>query len=36
MNERAFAGLLLIAVTLWAMGVMDILAVMITTLSKVF
>jgi len=35
MDEFAFAGLVMIAVTLLAMGVMDVLAVIITPLSKV-
>jgi hypothetical protein len=35
MDEYVFAGLVMVAVTLLAMGVMDVLAVMITTLSKV-
>jgi hypothetical protein len=35
MDEFAFAGLVMIAVTLLAMGVMDVLTVIITTLSKV-
>jgi hypothetical protein len=35
MNEYAFAGLVVIAITLLAMGVMDVLAVVITTLSRV-
>jgi|AmaraimetFIIA100_FD_contig_61_8640595_length_733_multi_5_in_0_out_0_2 hypothetical protein len=35
MNEYALAGLVLIAVTLLAMGIMDVLAVMFTTLSNV-
>ena len=34
MDDYVFAGLVTIAVTLLAMGVMDILAVMITTLSN--
>ncbi len=34
MNEFVFAGLVMIAVSLLAMGVMDVLAVVITTLSK--
>lgn len=33
MDDYVFAGLVTIAVTLFAMGVMDVLAVMITTLS---
>jgi len=35
MDELAFAGLVMIAVTLLAMGIMDVLTVIITTLSKV-
>ncbi len=35
MNEYAFAGLVMIAITLLAMGIMDVFAVIITTLSKV-
>jgi hypothetical protein len=35
MDEFVFAGLAMIAVTLLAMSVMDVLAVIITTLSKV-
>jgi hypothetical protein len=35
MDEFAFAGLVMIAVTLLAMGIMDVLTVIITTLSKV-
>jgi len=34
MDDYAFAGLVTIAVTLFAMGLMDVLAVMITTLSS--
>jgi len=34
MDDYVFAGLVTIAVTLLAMGVMDILAVLITTLSN--
>jgi hypothetical protein len=34
MDEYVFAGLATIAVTLLAMGVMDVLAVIITTLSN--
>jgi hypothetical protein len=34
MNEYAFVGLVTIAITLFAMGVMDILAVAITALSN--
>jgi hypothetical protein len=34
MDEFVFAGLVMFAVTLLAMGVMDVLAVIITTLSK--
>jgi len=36
MDDYVFAGLVTIAVTLLAMGVMDILAVMITTLAIYF
>lgn len=35
MNEYAFAGLVMIAIMLLAMGIMDVFAVIITTLSKV-
>jgi hypothetical protein len=35
MDEFVFAGLAMIAVTLLGMSVMDVLAVFITTLSKV-
>jgi hypothetical protein len=35
MNEYVFAGLVTIAFTLFAMGIMDVWAVMITTVSKV-
>jgi hypothetical protein len=35
MNEYAFAGLVMIAIMLLAMGSMDVFAVIITTLSKV-
>jgi len=34
MDDCVFAGLVTIAVTLLAMGVMDVLAVMITTVSN--
>ncbi len=34
MNEFVFAGLVMIAVSLLAMGVMDVMAVIITTVSK--
>jgi hypothetical protein len=34
MDEYVFSGLVTIAVTLLAVGIMDILAVMITTLSN--
>jgi hypothetical protein len=34
MEDYVFAGLVTIAITLFAMGVMDVLAVMITTLSS--
>jgi hypothetical protein len=35
MNEYAFAGLVVIAITLLAIGVMDVLVVVITSLSRV-
>ncbi len=35
MNEYAFAGLVMIAITFLTMGIMDVFAVIITTLSKV-
>jgi hypothetical protein len=36
MDEYVLAGLATIAITLLAMGIMDILAVVITTLSNLF